>query len=186
MESIIEGTAYVLGEHIDTDQIIPAHHLVYNLDDPNERRLYGRYALSGVPIKDAGLPHGQCPFVNEEQDISPFAIVVAGKNFGCGSSREHAPVALQMAGVKAVISPSYARIFYRNAVDGGYVLPLESREDLSQIIHTHDRLKIDLKVNSVIHESQNAVYSIQSLGEAIHIISAGGLFAYARKNQFLK
>src|SRR5919202_4718170 len=115
MKDLIRGKAYVLGHNIDTDQIIPAKHLVYSLADPEERKLYGAYALSGVPDQVAGLPSGQVKFVPEGQHQAPFKIIVAGKNFGCGSSREHAPVALQIAGVEAVLAESYARIFYRNA-----------------------------------------------------------------------
>jgi 3-isopropylmalate/(R)-2-methylmalate dehydratase small subunit len=185
LKSIIQGKAYVLGENIDTDQIIPAQHLVYDLDDPKERRLYGMYAFSGVPMEKAGLPGGYCPFIEEKRYTSEFVIVIAGKNFGCGSSREHAPVAMQMAGVRAVVSTSYARIFYRNAVDGGYILPLESQEDLSKIIETGDILKIDMLSNSLSHTSGD-YYPLQTMGEAAKIINAGGIFAYARKNQLFK
>ncbi|MFC1501969.1 3-isopropylmalate dehydratase [bacterium] len=185
MELIIQGKAYVLGENIDTDQIIPAHHLVYNLDDPKERQMYGRYSLSGVPAEEAGLPHGNIPFIQNNQDPSEFSILITGKNFGCGSSREHAPVALQMAGVKAIIAPSYARIFYRNAVDGGFLVPLESVENLSGIIRTNDIVEINLETNQIYHEVTHSQYALQSLGEAAEIIQAGGIFNYARQRQIL-
>jgi len=184
LESIIKGKAYVLGENIDTDQIIPAHHLVYDLDHPKERVLYGKYAFSGVPLEKAGLPEGNHPFVDEKRDLSESVIVIAGKNFGCGSSREHAPVAMQMAGVRAVVSLSFARIFYRNAVDGGYLLPLESEEDLSKLIKTGDYLKIELKSN-ILCDSSGDTYSIKTMGDAAKIIDAGGIFAYARMNQLI-
>src|SRR5919201_2176905 len=138
MKDRVLGKAYVLGHNIDTDQIIPAKHLVYSLADPEERRLYGTYALSGVPDDVAGLPSGHVRFVPEEQSRSPFQIIVAGKNFGCGSSREHAPVALQIAGVEAVVAESYARIFYRNAVNGGFLLPCEVKDSVWQKVRTGD------------------------------------------------
>jgi 3-isopropylmalate/(R)-2-methylmalate dehydratase small subunit len=105
---MIKGKAFVLGKNIDTDQIIPAAHLVYSLEDPEERKFYGRYALSGVPEEQSGLPNGGIPLVKPDEFESEFTIVVGGPNFGCGSSREHAPAALQIAGIKAIVSPGYA------------------------------------------------------------------------------
>src|SRR3972149_594964 len=104
MEKSIKGKAFVLGNNIDTDQIIPAEHLVYSLNDPKESQLYGRYALSGVPLSEAGLPGGNIPFIKGEETVSEYSIVIGGSNFGCGSSREHAPFALMTAGVNNVIS----------------------------------------------------------------------------------
>ena len=75
MNKKIVGIAYVLGDDIDTDQIIPAHHLVYNLDDEKERKLYGRYAMSGAPKQRAGLPCGYIPFVPIGKDESPYTIL---------------------------------------------------------------------------------------------------------------
>src|SRR5262245_34548814 len=130
MMNVIQGKVYVLGDDIDTDQIIPARYLVYSLDQAGEREKYGEYALSGVPLQAAGLPQGNFPFVAEGKSKSEFTLIVAGKNFGCGSSREHAPAALEIAGVRALVASSYARIFYRNAVDGGFLVPAESLQSL--------------------------------------------------------
>jgi len=181
MQKIIEGKAYVLGANVDTDQIIPAEHLVYSLTDPEESKKYGRFALSGVPLAQAGLPNGDIPFVAEKKDCSDFSIIIGAGNFGCGSSREHAPFALQIAGVRAIIAESYARIFYRNAVDGGFLIPLESREELSQMTATGDILKIDLAVNQVINVTNNQIFNLNPLGEVLPIVEAGGIFEYARK-----
>ena len=126
----ITGAAYVLGDDIDTDQIIPAIHLVYSLTEPDERKLYGRFALSGVPDGLQGLPDGNIRFTEPNRYRSEFAVIIAGRNFGCGSSREHAPFAIREAGCQAVIAESYARIFYRNSVDGGFLAPLESSDRL--------------------------------------------------------
>ncbi|TFG95460.1 MAG: 3-isopropylmalate dehydratase, partial [Calditrichales bacterium] len=106
MKKSIKGKVYVLGTNIDTDQIIPAEHLVYSLSDPEEAKMYGHFALSGVPIDKAGLPEGNIPFIDGEASRSEYDIIIADSNFGCGSSREHAPFALQKAGVKAVIAES--------------------------------------------------------------------------------
>lgn len=179
----IKGKAFVLGDNIDTDQIIPAQHLVYSLDHHEERKFYGRYALSGVPEEKSGLPHGGIPFTKPDEFTSEFTIVVAGKNFGCGSSREHAPAALQIAGVKAVVALSYARIFYRNAVDGGFLIPFESYEDLTSQIKTHDVVEIKNTLLTNITTGQS--YRLKSLGEVAEIIEAGGIFEYARKKRMV-
>src|SRR5688572_933335 len=100
MQSVISGKAYVLGDNIDTDQIIPAEYLSFNPAIPEERKMFGRYANSGVPPKDAGLPAGNARFVPEGEYKSPYTIVIGGKNFGCGSSREHAPLAYAEAGIQ--------------------------------------------------------------------------------------
>ncbi len=181
MSEIINGQVFVLGDNIDTDQIIPAGHLMYSLDDPEERKFYGRYALSGVPEEQSGLPEGGIPFTPEDQFESEFDIIVAGRNFGCGSSREHAPFALQQAGVQAVVSPSYARIFYRNAVDGGFVVPFESRGDLTEHFRTGDTAKIDRENCVMINERSGEQFELLELGEVAHIVDAGGIFDYARK-----
>jgi len=175
----IKGKAYVLGDDIDTDQIIPANHLVYSLDDPKERKLYGKYALSGVPESSAGLPDGNHPFISEGEETSEYRIIIGGQNFGCGSSREHAPVALSMAGVQAVVAVSYARIFYRNSVDGGLIVPFES-EDLTNEIRTGD--EVEINQNELINHVSGKSYKLKDLGEVSDIINAGGIFQYAREN----
>ena len=186
MEEIIKGKAYVLGENIDTDQIIPAKHLVYSLSDPEERKLYGQYALSGVPENKAGLPQGNVRFVEDGSFQSHYKILVAGKNFGCGSSREHAPVCLQIAGVNAVVAPSYARIFYRNAVDGGFFVPFECIEDLSRTVRTGDEVEIHVKEEQIKDLTTGKTDRLRSLGDVAEILKAGDVFAYARKAGFIK
>src|SRR3712207_3737677 len=126
MESVITGVAYVLGDNIDTDQIIPAQYLSFNPSLPEERRYFGMYAMSSVPEGQRGLPDGTIRFVRPDEFKSDYQIVIGGKNFGSGSSREHAPLAMAEAGVKCVIAEFYARIFYRNSVNGGDLIPLAS------------------------------------------------------------
>src|SRR5256885_16553614 len=91
MQDLIKGKAYVIGDNIDTDQIIPAKHLVYSLSDPEERKLYGKYAFSGVPDAAAGLPQGNVKFVPENDYRSPYRIVIGGKNITLGPPRAHTP-----------------------------------------------------------------------------------------------
>ena len=181
MEQVIAGRAYVLGDNIDTDQIIPAEHLVYSLSDPEEKKNYGKFALSGVPEDDAGLPEGNKLFVEEEKFESEYTIIIGGKNFGCGSSREHAPACLKIAGIQAIIATSYARIFYRNAVDGGFFIPFESSGKLVNNIRTGDNLTINVETGTLDNNSSNQTFKLQPLGEVAEIVKAGNIFEYARK-----
>ncbi len=181
MNKIISGKAFVVGNNIDTDQIIPAEHLVYSLTDEEEAKKYGHFALSGVPISQSGLPEGGIPFINGDDYKSEFSIIIGGSNFGCGSSREHAPFGLQMAGVQAIIAESYARIFYRNSVDGGFFIPYESNGKLIDKIKTGDTLEIDLEKNTITNGKLNEVYKLKPLGNVLPIIREGGIFKYARK-----
>lgn len=185
MENIITGKAFVLGDNIDTDQIIPAEHLVYSTSDPEELKKYGHFALSGVPISKAGLPEGGKPFLAGENYQSEYNVIIGGSNFGCGSSREHAPLALQVAGVKVVIAESYARIFYRNSVDGGFLIPFEGSEKLNDKIKTGETIKVDLVENSIENLTTNKKYQLRPLGSVYDIVNSGGLFNYARNNKMI-
>ncbi len=184
MEKTIKGKVYVLGDNVDTDQIIPAQYLTYNPAIPDERRMFGRYAFSSVPMPQAGLPKGNIPFVDQakaDNTKSQYRIVIAGKNFGCGSSREHAPLALAEAGILAVVAEFYARIFYRNAVNGGYLIAFDSSQRLVDRFNTGDEAEIDLAKSVIRNLTQKTEYRLAPLGDVVPIIEAGGLFAYARK-----
>src|SRR5262245_19838959 len=111
MQSVFSGPVYVVQDNIDTDQIIPAQYLTLVPTIAEEYEKLGSYALIGLP--DHLYP---TRFVAEGQTKTEYKIVIAGRNFGCGSSREHAPIAMGAAGVEAVIADSYARIFFRNCV----------------------------------------------------------------------
>jgi 3-isopropylmalate/(R)-2-methylmalate dehydratase small subunit len=185
MENIVTGKAYVLGDNIDTDQIIPAEHLVYSTSDPEELKKYGHFALSSVPIEKAGLPDGGKTFIVGDNCQSDFKIIIGGLNFGCGSSREHAPLALQVAGVKIVVAESYARIFYRNSVDGGFLIPFEANEKLNNKIKTGDEVEIDLINNVIKNLSSGNEYKLRPLGSVYDIVNSGGLFNYARENKMI-
>src|SRR5436190_4674181 len=162
MQTRIEGTAYVLGDNIDTDQIIPAQYLTYNPSIPEEYRMFGKYALGGVPDDAAGLPKGHVPFHAPGDDfVSPYKIIVGGKNFGCGSSREHAPIALDAAGIAAVVAEFYARIFYRNAVNGGYLVPFETDQRLCDKVCTGDELTIDAAAGTFTNHTTGEAWSLK-------------------------
>src|SRR5579862_4072020 len=186
MQSIITGRAYVLGDNIDTDQIIPAQYLSFNPSIPEERKFFGMYALSSVPEGQRGLPQGNIPFVREKEFSSDYQIIIGGKNFGSGSSREHAPLALAEAGVKCVIAEFYARIFYRNSVNGGYLVPLESSERLVGKVRTGDELEVHLLDGYLLNKTQGTRHALNPLGEVLPIIEAGGVFEFAKQAGMLK
>jgi len=186
MERVIKGKAYVLGNDVDTDQIIPAEYLTLNPAIPEEREQFGKYALIGVPEEQAGLPKGKIPFVKKGAEKSEYTFVVAGKNFGCGSSREHAPLALQVSGIRAVIAEFYARIFFRNSVNGGYLVPFECERGLNALVETGDELEMHLKEAKLINKTKKKEYSLKPLGDVLPILEAGNVFKYAKKSGFLK
>src|SRR6202008_3851498 len=105
---------------------------------PEEYRRLGSHAMAGMPLRP-----GEPPFVPPGGTVTPYRIVVAGKNFGCGSSREHAAIALGAAGAEAVVAESYARIFFRNCVATGELYPVEARERFIDICRTGDIATLD-------------------------------------------
>ena len=186
MQTIITGKAYVLGDNIDTDQIIPAQYLSFNPSNADERKFFGMYANSGVPEAQAGLPKGQIKFVRDGEFKTDYTIIIGGKNFGCGSSREHAPLALAEAGIKCVIADFYARIFFRNSINGGYLLPLEAKTRLVEKVSTGDELVVDLDALTVTNKTKNETYELNPVGDVLPIIEAGGVFNYAKQAGMLK
>src|SRR5436190_21102660 len=158
MESVMTGRAYVLADNIDTDQIIPAQYLSFNPALPEERKYFGMYAMSSVPEGQRGLPAGNIPFVREGEFRSDYTVVIGGKNFGSGSSREHAPLAMAEAGVTCVIAEFYARIFFRNSINGGYLLPLEAKQRLVEKVRTGDELVVDLDKLTVSNKTKGETY----------------------------
>jgi 3-isopropylmalate/(R)-2-methylmalate dehydratase small subunit len=186
MESVITGLAYVLGDNIDTDQIIPAQWLKLSTTDPEERKYYAAYCLSSVPEGQRGLPDGNTPYVREGEFKSDYTIIIGGRNFGSGSSREHAPLAMAEAGAKCVIAEFYARIFFRNSVNGGYLVPLESEDRLVDKIQTGDELEVHLNEGFVLNITRNKRHNLKPLGDVLPIIEAGGVFNYAKQEGMLK
>ncbi len=174
----IAGKVYVLGDNIDTDLIIPAQHLNLVPTIPEEYRKLGSLALSGLPDD---LPR----FVEKNAAASRYWIIIAGRNFGCGSSREHAPICLAAAGVEAVVAESYARIFFRNTVATGELYPLESTERLCDAFATGDEAEIDVEAGTIRHVGSGLTFSLKPLGAVGPVIAAGGLFGYARSTGML-
>lgn len=176
MQSVFSGPVYVVRDNIDTDQIIPAQFLNLVPTIPEEYERLGSHAF-------AGLPESLYPirFVKEGQLDTEFPIVVAGRNFGCGSSREHAPIALGSAGCRVVLAESFARIFFRNCIATGELYPCELNERLCDTLKTGDVVSVDLDRGTVTVQATGKVYTFKPLGDARPVIDAGGIFNYARK-----
>jgi 3-isopropylmalate/(R)-2-methylmalate dehydratase small subunit len=111
-----------------------------------------------------------------------YPIVVAGRNFGCGSSREHAPIALGAANCQAVVAESFARIFFRNCIATGELYPVECVERLCDVFKTGDVATVDIDTNTIRHHGTGRTYALRAMGEVRPVIDSGGIFEYARKN----
>ena len=144
MKSVFTGPVYVVRDNIDTDQIIPAQYLNLIPTLPDEYEKLGSYALCGLP--ESLYP---ARFVAPGALDSAYPIVVGGRNFGCGSSREHAPIALGSANCEVVLAESFARIFFRNCVATGELYPCEITERLCDILKTGDVVTVDLDAATV-------------------------------------
>ncbi len=173
MPRTITSAVFVVDDNIDTDQIIPAEYLTLVPSKPDEYEKLGSYALSGLPDR-----YGK--FIAEGAMKTQYKLVIAGENFGCGSSREHAPIALGAAGVEAVIAQSYARIFFRNCTATGELYPWESVERLCDRFQTGQIATLNFDDNTLTNETTGEVFALKPLGEVRPVIEAGGLFAYAR------
>lgn len=177
MKSVFTGPAYVVRDNIDTDQIIPAQYLALVPTIPEEYEKLGSHALCGLP--ESLYP---VPFVKPGQIDTDYPIIIGGKNFGCGSSREHAPIAIGSAGTKIVVAESFARIFFRNCVSTGEIYPCECPDRLCDVIKTGDEVTVDLDAATVTSKATGQVYSFKPLGEVRPVVDAGGLFNYARQS----
>lgn len=148
-------------DNIDTDVIIPGQYL--KVHD------YAELALHAMEGLDP----------NFRSKVKEGDFILSGRNFGCGSSREHAPIALSHSGIKAVLALSFARIFYRNAVDGAFLLPIEIGEDAYSDISEGDQIDINIHTNEIKNLTKNKTYKMKPFSEIIgKIIEAGGLFKY--------
>jgi len=175
MSHTLTTRAYVVRDNIDTDQIIPAEYLTLVPTIEEEYEKLGSYALIGLP--DDTYPERLVP---AGETKTPYGLVIAGKNFGCGSSREHAPIAMGAAGVQAVIAETYARIFFRNAVATGELFPFESTERLCDVISTGDEVTLDFDKEEL--RWKDRVIDLKPLGEVRPVVEAGGIFNYARQS----
>lgn len=161
---ILQGKVWRYGDNVDTDVIIPARYL--NTADPKE--------LAAHCMEDIDTTFAQ--------NVKAGDIIVAGRNFGCGSSREHAPVAIKASGVPCVIADSFARIFYRNAINIG--LPLLEIGSQAAKIKAGDTIKVDLSAGTVENLATGEIYKSQPLPGFIQdIATAGGLINYVKETK---
>lgn len=173
MSHVVTSPVYVCADNIDTDQIIPAQYLTLVPTIPEEYEKLGSFAMIGLP--DDRYP---ARFIKPGEMKSQYKIVIAGRNFGCGSSREHAPIALGAAGVEAVVAESFARIFFRNCVATGELYPYDANERLCDLLRTGDVATLDFDRDTLT--AHGKTYSLKPLGEVRPVIDAGGIFNYAR------
>jgi len=176
MPSVFTGPVYVVRDNIDTDQIIPAQYLTLVPTIPDEYEKLGSYALCGLPESLY-----QTRYVKDGHLDSEYPIIVAGRNFGCGSSREHAPIALGSAGCKVVVAEGFARIFFRNCVATGELYPCECVDRLCDVLKTGEVVTVDLDAGTATAKNSGKVYKFKPLGDVRPVVDAGGLFNYARK-----
>lgn len=159
---IIKGKVWKFKDNIDTDVIIPARYL--NTSDPEELALHCMEDYNAEFAKK----------------VNQGDIIVAGKNFGCGSSREHAPIALKVAGVACIIAQSFARIFFRNAINIG--LPIFESEEVAEHCSEGDLLEVDTVKGIIKNLNQDKIYRTNLLPEFIQrIITMGGLREYVKE-----
>ena len=159
---ILRGKVWKFGDNIDTDAIIPARYL--NTSDPKE--------LARHIMEDADKE-----FPNK---VKSGDMIIAGANFGCGSSREHAPIAIKAAGIQAVVAKSFARIFYRNAFNIG--LPIFESEDASQKIREGDEIEINADKGIIKNITKKEEYTAKPIPQFMQeLISAGGLIEWTKK-----
>ena len=158
----MRGKVWKFGDDIDTDQIYPGAYLTVTDEDE-----MAKYAMTGVEGRE-----------NFADVVSKGDIIVAGKNFGCGSSREHAPMAIKKLGIACVIAKSFARIFYRNAINIGLpVIELKETDEINE----GDELEVDLNEGVIKNLTTGKVYKAMPMGELERkIMEAGGLIEYLR------
>lgn len=156
------GNVFKYGDNVDTDVIIPARYL--NTADANE---LAKHCMEDI----------DATFVSK---VAPGDIMVAGRNFGCGSSREHAPLAIKASGISCVIASTFARIFYRNAINIG--LPIMECPEAVDSIDAGDQLSVDLSSGTITDITSNKTFRAEPFPPFMQdLIAAGGLAAYMRK-----
>jgi 3-isopropylmalate/(R)-2-methylmalate dehydratase small subunit len=159
---VLKGQVYKYGANVDTDVIIPARYL--NVSEPSE---LAKHCMEDIDSQ----------FIKK---VKPGDIIMADTNFGCGSSREHAPLAIKSAGVSCVIAKSFARIFFRNAINIG--LPLLECTECADKTNNGDVLEVDLSTGKIVNLTNGTVFTAKPYPEFMsELINAGGLFEYTKK-----
>ena len=159
----MKGTAWKFGDDIDTDIIVPGRYLIYT----DEERL-AEHCMEGL---DADF--------NNKCKKGDF--IVAGRNFGCGSSREHAPIALKGVGVAAVIAESFARIFYRNATNVG--VPLLEAPGICELVENQEEIEVDMEKGLITNENGDSIEFKKLPPFMLEILEQGGLIEYLKNKR---
>jgi len=158
----ILGKAWVYKDNVDTDVIIPARYL--NTSEPNE---LAKYCMEDIDTTFA-------------KEVQMGDIIVAGENFGCGSSREHAPIAIKASGISVVIAKTFARIFFRNAINIG--LPILENDKLPDEVQKGDMIEVNLANGIIYNKTQNKEYQCTKYeGSIAELINKGGLINYTKQ-----
>ena len=161
---VFRGRVHKFGDNIDTDVIIPGKYL--KEFDPKE---LAKHAMEGV---DQEFP----------RKVKVGDFILAGENFGCGSSREHAPMALHAAGIRTVLAKSFARIFYRNSINGAYLLPIEIDDDIYNSINDGDEVELDLNKMTLRNLTSGGEFALKEIPEiVVEIFEAGGILKWKPK-----
>jgi len=162
MKTLKKGKAWVYKDDVDTDVIIPARYL--NTTDPKE--------LAANCMEDIDESFAK--------NVQKGDIIIAGDNFGCGSSREHAPIAIKASGISVVIAKSFARIFFRNAINIG--LPILENSDIADESDAGDEIEVNLDKGEIINLTKNKTYQTNPFPKSIQeLIEVGGLINYTQK-----
>lgn len=161
---MIRGKTWKFGDHVDTDVIIPARYL--NAPEPSE---LAKHCMEDIDKSFSGA-------------VQAGDIMVGGWNFGCGSSREHAPVAIQASGISCVIAASFARIFYRNSINIGF--PILECPEASEAIKAGDIVTVDTETGKITDETTGQVFEAKPFPPFIQkIVESGGLLPYLKEKQ---
>ncbi len=153
---------WIYGDNVDTDVIIPARYL----NTKSEKEL-ARHCMEDIDL-------------NFSKNVKEGDFIIAGENFGCGSSREHAPLAIKASGIKAVLAKSFARIFFRNAINIGLVI-IENSE-IQENVSPTDEIEINLNEGKIVNKTKNLEYSFSPYPNEIQkLINAGGLVNYTKE-----
>jgi len=165
MTMVLRGNAWKFGDNVDTDQVIPAKYAIYSLDE----KVLGEHAMEGVPDNEGWA-----------KKVSAGDVLVAGSNFGCGSSREIAPVAIRAAGISAVVADSFARIFFRNSINIGF--PILQSPQAAEAVEAGDQLEIDLEEGVIRNLTRGDEYHAEPFPQFMaELIKMGGLAPWVRK-----
>ena len=161
------GCVFKYGDNVDTDVIIPARYL-----NAPEKSELAKHCMEDIDLEFA-------------KTVQPGDFIVAGANFGCGSSREHAPIAIQACGVKCVIAKSFARIFYRNAINIGF--PIMECPEAAEDIDAGDTVQVDFSTGIITNETKGKTYQSVPFPDFVNgIIEAGGLMNSLKKRGLAK